>query len=192
MSAMSGDSLSVLRGFVSAANAQYRAAGLGEHQMRVSSTGKVTTPSAPDPSFKDKASPASSTTQTSAAKQSTAGAAQVAAPQPTAVENGGTDAFRISWKPVAGATAYGIWQDGKLIGSVSQPSFAGQLAPDSKGTIQIDAQLANGARSARTPALVVTRTGSAALAFSGAMAQAVAGAAAAAPAAARTAATAPA
>jgi hypothetical protein len=184
MSAMSGDSLSVLRGFISAANSQLRAAGLGEHQMHVSSTGKVTTPDAPSPTFHSKAGAAGPAASSTGAKQSSAGASKVAAPQPTGVEHGGADAFRISWKPVPGATSYGVWQDGKLIGSVTEPAFAGQLAANSKGTIQIDAVLANGTRSARTPALVVTRPGTATLAYSGAMAQAMAGAAAAAPAAA--------
>lgn len=170
---MSGESLRVLRNFMSAANAQLRLAGLGEHQMKVSSTGKVTTPDAPAKAFKSKAAPAAGSTASTQAK---AGATAAGAPTPTGVQKGGDDTFRITWSPVAGAKAYGVWQDGALIGTVTDPQFAGQLAASSKGTIEIDAVLADGTHSARTPSLVVARDGSAAIAFSGAMAEAVAGA----------------
>ncbi|MBC7459745.1 MAG: hypothetical protein H7287_00130, partial [Thermoleophilia bacterium] len=158
---------------MAAANAQMRLAGLGEHQMHVSSTGKVTTPDAPAKVFKTKAAGATGSTATTQAK---AGARAAGAPTPTGVHAGGGDTFRITWAPVSGAKAYGVWQDGALIGTVTDPQFAGQLAAGTNGTITIDAVLADGTRSARTPSLVVTRDGSAAIAFSGAMAETVAAA----------------
>jgi hypothetical protein len=189
MSDMSGDSLRVLRGFVSAANAQLRAAGLGEHQMRVTKGGQVTTPSVvAELKAKAAALPASGSSNGSA--QATRGASTIGAPVATSLQSSGSDAFRITWGAVQGATRYGIWQNGALLGYVTDPRFAGNLAAGSSGTIQVDAVLATGAHSAKSAALAVSRAGSAAIAFAGPMAETAAAAQAAS--AASTAAAAPA
>jgi hypothetical protein len=156
--------------FIAAANQQYRDAGLGQYQMHVRSNGTVDVPHS-RAGFK-----APSSSGSAAGEQAKAGAAQPApsagaapapaanvkrsgpAPQVVDLKQGGVDAFKIAWKPIAGAKQYGVWQDGALIGHVTDPSFAANLAPGASGIIQIDAVLANGTRSALTRALRVTRT----------------------------------
>ena len=182
MGSMSGESLGVLRSFIAGANAQYRAAGLGEYQLRVKSDGTVDVPDRPAPSF-----PAPDAAGSAAREQATAGAAAQtgapptasaappagaataapagAAPKITGLQQSGADAFRLAWAPVQGAVRYGVWQDGVLIGSVPKPEYAASLAVGASGTIQIDAELAGGKRSAKTPALVASRGADGKLAF---------------------------
>ncbi|MCW2949901.1 MAG: hypothetical protein JWN41_914, partial [Thermoleophilia bacterium] len=88
MSDMSGDSLRVLRGFIASANAQMRAAGLGEHQMHVAKSGVVTSPTAA------KAKRTAAAAPNSSSRQAKAGASAISAPQVTGVQQGGTDSFR--------------------------------------------------------------------------------------------------
>jgi hypothetical protein len=198
MSAMSGESLSVLRNFVAAANAQYREAGLAQYQMHVRADGSVTVPGAHSPAFhaKAKVGPAASASAGAASSQAAAGAAKVdptganvkrsgPAPKITDLQQGGTDQFKLGWAPVAGAVKYGIWQDGVLLGHVTDPSFAGQVAAGATGTIQVDAVRADGSRTALTRALVVAHVADGKLTFGAGPADAAAGAAATTAAAAR-------
>lgn len=184
MSSVSGTSLAVLKSFVASANAQYREAGLGEYQMRVGRDGSVTQPDHPkaaaftSPAKGDAAGTTapSSAQPTAATQQATAGAAAAApgaaaasaaptgavkrsgpAPKISGLAQGGADAFKLSWAAVAGAKQYGIWQDGVLLGHVPSPSFAGQVAQGASSTIQVDAVLANGSRTALTTPLRVAR-----------------------------------
>ena len=164
MNSMSGESLTVLRSFVAGANAQYRAAGLSEYQMRVDSRGRVSTPNRPPPEFRTPA-----TTGAAASEQATAGAAAgtapagqaapaaAAPPVVTDLKPVGADSFSLTWKPVAGAAKYGIWQDGTLVGHVTNPAFGAQVAAGKTGTFQIDSVTASGARTAKTTALRVRR-----------------------------------
>lgn len=157
----------VLRQFIAGANAQYRAAGLDEYQLRVRRDGSVVVPRrTPRLRAGSAAADQARTGATSAAPATAAAPAAAAAPgstrsgpapRPTDLKQVGADAFRISWQPVEGAKQYGIWQDGRLIGHVSSPSFAAQLADGASGIVQIDAVRADGTRSALTPALRVTR-----------------------------------
>lgn len=161
----------VLRTFIGAANKQYRDAGLGQYQMRVERNGTVTIPRS-QAGFK-----APSASGSAAADQAKAGAAPQQAPSAGAapgagakvkrsgpppkvvdLQQGGPDAFKIAWQPIPGAKQYGVWQDGTLIGHVTSPSFAANLAAGASGILQIDAVLATGARSNLTRALRVTRT----------------------------------
>lgn len=163
---ISATSNTVLKSFIAGANAQYRDAGLSQYQMRLQKDGTVTVPGRPAPKFQPAAASGSA-----AAEQAVEGAAPGAAapgaagpkrtgPAPVVVDlaQGGADSFKMTWKPVAGARQYGIWQDGVLIGHVPSPSFAGQLAQGGSGVIEIDAVRADGTRTALTRALRVTRT----------------------------------
>jgi hypothetical protein len=165
---MSGDSLSVLRSFVAAANVQYREAGLAEYQMHVGKHGEITVPGAPHPKFHSKASAAPSQAAAGAAAVDPTGAdvkRSGEAPKITDLKQGGTDQFKLGWAPVAGAVKYGIWQDGVLLGHVTDPSFAGQVAAGATGTIQVDAVRADGTRTALTQALKVSFGADGKLAF---------------------------
>lgn len=55
----------------------------------------------------------------------------------------------IAWKPVAGAASYGVYANGKLLGHVKNPAFAGHIAA-SGATMQFDAVDAQGNRSERS------------------------------------------
>ena len=164
--------------FIEGANAQYRDAGLGQYQMRVQRDGSVDVPNAPRAKFRSPA-PSAGTSGEAAPAQADAGAAQVspdaaqvkrsgAAPTISDLQQGGTDAFKMTWKPVEGAKQYGIWQNGVLLGHVPQASFAGQVPSGGGGTIQIDAVRADGSRSELTKALVVGRGSDGKLTFSAA------------------------
>ncbi|MCW2962232.1 MAG: hypothetical protein JWM90_2619 [Thermoleophilia bacterium] len=203
MSTISGASLSVLKSFINGANAQYREAGLGEYQMRVDGGGRVTTPNAPAAGSRTP-----SATGTASAEQATAGAAAAAAPASSAapaaeaaastgpaaaapagaapkivdLQQGADGAFTLKWEAVEGAKQYGVYQDGKLLGHVPSPAFAGKLATSTGGTIQFDAVRADGTRTPQTPALVVARSKDGKLSFEVPGAQAAAATAAAAPA----------
>lgn len=157
--------MTVLRGFVAGANAQYRAAGLGEYQMHVDSKGRVSTPNAPAPKFKpvsgtgnaasaqaaDGASASSSTASASAAPAGDAPAAARAGAAPTLTGLKPTaDGFTMTWQPVKGATKYGIYVDGKLVGHVPKPTFTGTIPAGTGGVMQVDAVAANGTRTAMT------------------------------------------
>ena len=163
----------VLRGFISAANKQYRDAGLSEYQMKIERDGSVSIPRS-QAGFKS-TSPSGS----AAPEQAKAGAAPATPPagaqgasgpdptkakrtgQPlkvTDLQQSGSEAFKIAWGPVAGAKQYGVWQDGVLIGHVASPSFAAQLSPGASGVIQVDAVRADGSRTPLTRALRVART----------------------------------
>lgn len=155
----------VLRQFIAGANSQYRAAGLGQYQMRVARDGSVSVPRRPPPTFRPP-QPVAGT----APQQASAGAAATAGPGTPARRSGpapkvvdlrqsGADAFQIEWQPVAGARQYGIWQDGVLLGHVPSPRFAGTLASGASGTIEIDAVRADGTRTELTRALRVSLAG---------------------------------
>ena len=166
--------MTVLRGFIAGANAQYRAAGLGQYQMHVDASGKVSAPGAPAPRFKpvpgtgsaapDQASAGASGATTTSAP--TAGAAPAAgparsgaAPKLTALKPT-TDGFAMRWDPVAGAKRYGIYVDGTLVGHVPKPAFDGKLTAGSGGVVQVDAVRADGTRTALTPAVRLDRDAS--------------------------------
>ncbi|MCW2955847.1 MAG: hypothetical protein JWO69_716 [Thermoleophilia bacterium] len=195
MSSLSGASMQVLKSFIAGANAQYRAADLGEYQMKVDGSGRVTTPNAPRPGEAPTTSVAMAPQGSAAPQQAAAGAAAAApsgaapagaAPRITDIQQGANNAFKLSWAPVDGAKGYGIYENGKLLGHVTDPSFAGQVAAGSRGDIEIDAVRADGSRTAKTPALVVAvgTDGKLAIDVAGGAKQAAAGAAATAPAAA--------
>ncbi|MCW2927926.1 MAG: hypothetical protein JWM86_1894 [Thermoleophilia bacterium] len=188
---VSGPALDVLKSFIGGANAQYRAAGLGEYQMRVAKDGSVTIPHRPTPAFKVPAATGDAAADQAAAGASATGTAPAAgaaappagasagatppvpadvkrtgpAPKISGLQQGGDNAFKLAWAPVAGAKQYGIWQDGVLLGHVPSPSFAGQVAANASSTIQVDAVLANGSRTALTKALKVARDSSGKLTF---------------------------
>lgn len=168
MSSVAATSNIVLKNFLDGANAQYRSAGLGQYQMRLQKDGTVTVPGRPAPEFG-----APRGTGSAAADQATAGAAPApagpaapagpvkrAGPAPTisVLEQSAADAFTMGWKPIQGAKQYGVWQDGKLIGHVANPTFAGNLAAGASGTIQVDAVRPDGTRTALTRVLRVART----------------------------------
>jgi hypothetical protein len=175
MNVMSGPSMKVLRGFVAAANAQYRDAGLSQYQMKLDRDGNITVPRSRSKGFKPVPG-----TGSAAAEQASAGAAPAAPPAGAATgaaprsgaapkPNGLTrtaDGFAMKWEPVAGAKQYGIWQDGALLGHVTSPQFAGALAAGSSGVIQVDAVLANGARTELSPPVRIALDASGKLAVS--------------------------
>jgi hypothetical protein len=166
----------VLRGFVSASNAQYRRAGLDEYQMRVHADGRVTVPNRPDPEF----NPVKGT-GSAAAQQAQAGAAQQgAAPSAGAVPSGAAapgdggaaragsaprftslkptpKGFALRWEAVPGAEKYGIYVDGALVGHVPKPSFDGTVGVGTGGVIQVDAVAADGTRTQPTAPMHVAR-----------------------------------
>lgn len=178
MSSIEAGSTRVLKAFLAGANAQYREAGLGEYQLRLRADGSVHAPDAP-PAGQARAgaaaaaapgASAASGAATGAASSSPAGPADAAragaaatpagaAPTLAQVDSPSADSVRLTWQPVPGAARYGIWQDGQLIGSVPNPSFAAQIAANATSVIQIDAELAGGRRSPRTPAVQVSRSG---------------------------------
>jgi hypothetical protein len=155
--------------FIDAANKQYRDAGLSQYQMRVERNGTV---SVPHSGFKrpntsgsaagDQARQGASPQKAPSAGAAPADPAKVkrsgAAPKVVDLQQGGADAFKIGWQAVAGAAKYGVWQDGVMIGTVTDPSFAANLAPGASGIIQIDGIRADGTHTALTRALRVTRT----------------------------------
>jgi hypothetical protein len=173
MSAMTGPSMKVLRGFVAAANAQYRDAGLDQYQMKLDRDGNITVPRSRSKRFKPVPG-----TGTAAADQASTGAAPATRPSGAktgaapgaAVRSGAApklnglaptaDGFAMKWAPVAGAKQYGIWQDGVLLGHVPSPQFAGALTAGSGGVIQVDAVLASGARTELMPPVRIARDAS--------------------------------
>jgi hypothetical protein len=171
MSSVSPSSNDVLRSFIGAANKQYRDAGLDEYQMKVDRHGNVTVPhasagfktpaasgSAAPEQAKAGAAPAPGPAATPAGADPTKAKRSGAPPKVVDLAQSGQDAFKIGWQPVQGAQQYGVWQDGKLLGHVSSPSFAAQLAPGAGGVIQIDAVRGDGTRTPLTRALRVART----------------------------------
>ena len=87
----------------------------------------------------------------------TAPAAAGNAPTYSDMKPTGADSFRLEWKPVPGAVAYGVYQDGKLLGHVKNPSFAASITNPS-ASIQIDAVLQGGARSEPAPAVTLAKS----------------------------------
>lgn len=184
---MSGPSLTVLRQFVAGANAQYRAAGLGAYQMRVSRTGTVTVPRRPKAAFRSpqgteragaeqaragaRARPAPTGTGAAATPVSRATSRTGAAPAVTGLRPTGQDSFDLAWAPAPGAVRYGIWQDGRLIGHVPSPRFIGVLAAGSAGVIQVDAVREDGTRSELTRPLRVHRGADGTMGFAAAAPQ---------------------
>jgi len=155
MSSISGPARGTFERFIEGANAQYREAGLAEHQIKLDRNGQVQLPPASRTRFK-----APSTSGSAAPAQASASAANVqrsgAAPKVSDLQKSGANGFALSWQPVAGATKYGIWQDGALIGHVTDPRFAGTVSNGSGGSIQVDAVAANGTRTQLTKALTVS------------------------------------
>lgn len=177
---IAGPSLTVLKGFVAQANESYRNAGLAEYQMRIDKHGNVTIPQV---RARARAIPAAGAAAPEQATQgaATAGTAPAAATAPTAgaapapttgdVKRSGpapaisgltptADGFALAWKPVAGASQYGVWQDGVLLGHVPSPKFAGAIAAGAGGVLQVDAVHANGSRTALTKAIRIARDAS--------------------------------
>lgn len=91
----------------------------------------------------------------SGSAQAAAGASQLAAPRYTTAKTVGSDGFQLGWTAVPGAVAYGIYQAGKLIGHVSDPSFAARVTKGDATVVEVDSVDASGARSARTPAIAL-------------------------------------
>lgn len=163
--------MTVLRGFIAGANSQYRKAGLDEYQMRVHADGSVTTPRRPAPEFKQVPG-----TGSAAGEQASAGAAPApsagAAPKPAADPNSAPRAgsapqftalkptatgFALRWEAIPGATQYGVWLDGVLVGHVPKPAFDGALTAGTGGVVQIDAVAADGTRTPLTAPMHVAR-----------------------------------
>jgi hypothetical protein len=118
-------------------------------------------------------------TQSAAATQASEGAKQAsaapesdAAPAPAqaATRSGAApkvtglkptaDGFAMTWGAVSGATKYGVWVDGQLVGHVPKPSFAGALAAGSGGVLQIDAVRKDGTRTEPTAPIRLARDAS--------------------------------
>ncbi len=164
MSSISGPAAAVLRGFIAAANAQYREAGLSDYQLKLRSDGTVTTKHRHAARFKAQSAASSSGTQQAsdgaAATTTTSSSAAMtrsgAAPTISSLKPTDTG-FALQWQAVTGAKQYGIWIDGALIGTVTNPQFAGTLDKGSSGVIQVDAVLTNGTRTALTTAVKLTR-----------------------------------
>ncbi len=173
--------MTVLKGFIAQANESYRNAGLAEYQMRLDKHGNVTIPKVRARARAVPSAGAAAPEQAAQGAQTTgnapAGAAAPpsagAAPSPAtgAVKRSGTapaisglaptaDGFALEWKPAAGAKQYGVWQNGVLLGHVPNPKFAGTLAPGAGGVLQVDAVLANGARTELTKAIRIGRDAS--------------------------------
>lgn len=163
MTAITGPGRDVLERFVEGANAQYRAAGLAEHQIKLDRRGQLVLPGASRTRFRTPSASGSA-----APEQASASAAAIrrsgAAPAVSDLKQRGTDEFQLAWKPVQGAARYGIWQDGKLMGHVTDPSFAGKVASGTSNVLQVDAVRADGTRTALTKPLKVTQ-GPSGLAF---------------------------
>ena len=143
----------VYKAFIAQANASYRAAGLSDYQMRIKGDGSVDMPHHPK-------------LGKGGARSARAGAGNIPvgdAPSLTQVTAPAPDTVQLNWQPIAGAVKYGIWQDGKLIGTVPNPQFTATIAPDSASEISIYAELPSGKRSPRTPAVNVSRAGTAAV-----------------------------
>jgi hypothetical protein len=170
---MSGPTLTVLRGFIEASNAQYRTAGLDRYQMRLHDDGSVTVPGGGQREFK----PVPGTGSSSGA-QARAGAQQVGteppgAASPGAATDGGAQragaaplftslkatagGFALRWEPVPGAASYGVYVDGQLVGHVPRPAFDGSLAVGAGGTIQVDAVSGDGSRTHLTAPMHVSK-----------------------------------
>jgi hypothetical protein len=171
---MSGPSLTVLRGFIEASNAQYRTAGLDRYQMRLHDDGTVTVPDSRPREFK----PVPGTGGSSGA-QARAGARQTGAAPPGMAASPGpatdgaaqrtgaaplftslkatSSGFALRWEPVPGAASYGVYVDGQLVGHVPRPAFGGSLAVGAGGTIQVDAVAADGTRTHLTAPMHVSK-----------------------------------
>jgi hypothetical protein len=158
--------MQVLRAFVASANEQYRAAGLHRHQLRMTDLGDIdeSTSAGSSPRHHAAAHPnrsrrgnAGSTTGPSQARAGAQAARTGPAPTISGMGRSGNEAVQLTWNPIAGATKYGVYHDGKLIGTVSDTKYAAQLAPSSSAHIQIDAVLATGARSPLTAPVQVAR-----------------------------------
>lgn len=164
MSSVESGSTRVLKAFIAGTNATYREAGLSEYQLRVRTDGSVDAPNAPaaGQARAGARSASAAPAGTAAAGSAQTGAATTVAGAPptlTKVDAPSTDSVRLTWEAVPGATRYGIWQDGQLIGSVPDPSFVAKIAANGSSTLEIDAELAGGRRSPKTPAVQVARTG---------------------------------
>ena len=176
MSTISSTSNAVLRSFIAGANAQYRDAGLGQHQMRVARDGTVSFPNRPSPKFKSPpaSGDAAATQASDGASPSTANQGAQPAPAPIkragaapAVKSAATaDGFQLAWPAVPGAKTYGIWQDGVLLGHVTKPSFTGTLAAGARGVVQVDAVRADGSRTDLAAPLRIMRGSDGAVAIS--------------------------
>ncbi len=65
--------------------------------------------------------------------------------------------FTLHWQPVAGAVRYGVWQDGRLLGTVPSPSFSAQVGTGNAAILEIDAEFADGRRGPRSPLVAIRR-----------------------------------
>jgi len=196
--------MTVLKGFIAQANESYRNAGLSEYQMKLDKHGNITIPTVRARAKAAPAAGAAAPEQAATGAATTGTAAPTAGAAPAAAQRAGAapaiaglkptaDGFELSWKAVTGAKQYGIYRDGVLLGHVPSPKFAATLAAGRDGVIQIDAQLANGARTELTNPVRIGRDANGKLAVSDPTKEAAAATAAPAPAApAATAAAAPA
>lgn len=82
--------------------------------------------------------------------QAAAGAGQLQAPRFTEAKQPDKESIALAWQPVGGAVAYGVYQDGKLIGHVTDPTFTAKITGSEALLLEIDAVSADGSRSART------------------------------------------
>lgn len=174
MRTISSGSDKVLRGFIAAANEQYRATGLSEYQMHLRKDGTVESPTGHakrvargSTATAQAAHGASGAASPHGASSGAAAAPAGPAPQITNLEQGANGSFRLSWQPVQGAKQYGVWRDGALIGHVPNPSFAATVSAGPATTVEIDAVLPSGGRTARTPALAVAIGADGKLQFAG-------------------------
>lgn len=144
----------VLRRFIAGANAQYRAAGLSAHQLRVDDDGTVHAAR-----FDSSRTPRSMAGRDS---MSVRDARRGASMQVTSRRSTGGGGFEVAWRPVTGAKRYGVYQDGVLLGHVPHPRFAGTVTSGMAGSLRFDAVLPSGVRSARSsPVRVVGLRGGA-------------------------------
>jgi hypothetical protein len=77
-------------------------------------------------------------------------------PQYTDLKQTTPGQFQVSWKPVEGAVAYGVYVDGKLVGHTKSPQFTAKASTDPNGSVlTFDAVRADGTRSAQAPSIGV-------------------------------------
>jgi hypothetical protein len=83
-----------------------------------------------------------------------AATSQAPPPEYSGMKPTAADTIQLTWKPVANAVGYGVYSDGKLIGHVKDPSFAGRI-PAAGGTLAIDAVMSDGTRTAPGPQITM-------------------------------------
>lgn len=74
-------------------------------------------------------------------------------PTITSVKGTSKDAVAVTWAAIPAAVAYGIYQNGKLIGHTKDPAFAATITAGAPLVLQIDAVAADGTRSQQAPAI---------------------------------------